>query len=184
MNEATKNFVTRLEADDNVLGVILFGSWARGNNRPGSDVDLVIILRDGYQRCVETHEGQVFEIIYTKPEAALEFWQANKNDCHSLWSVAKILLDKEGIIEELQKEAQKVIDAGKPEINEKQKEQFRFDKEDKLNYVTTILESDSTTAKLILNNLVFEMTGLYFDLRQLWSPAPKQRVEEIKKTIS
>jgi predicted nucleotidyltransferase len=32
-----------LKQKSEVLGVILFGSWARGNNRPDSDVDLVVI---------------------------------------------------------------------------------------------------------------------------------------------
>ena len=36
-----------------VVGVLLFGSRARGDHRPDSDVDLVVIVRDGFRRCVE-----------------------------------------------------------------------------------------------------------------------------------
>jgi hypothetical protein len=180
MNQATKNFVARLENDDNVLGVILFGSWARGNNRAESDVDLIILLKKGFQRCIETHDGQIFEIIYTTPGSALQFWQENKDECFKVWSVAKILLDKGGVIEQLQQGAKGIIDTGKTEINEKQKEQFRFDAEDKLRYIKISLTTDLVTASLILNQMVIQLTGLYFDLRRQWTPAPKQRFAEIE----
>jgi predicted nucleotidyltransferase len=45
MNNDTQQFIEELKARSDVLGVIMFGSWARGNNRPDSDVDLVVILR-------------------------------------------------------------------------------------------------------------------------------------------
>ena len=38
MNQETQNFVEELKKKPDVLGVILFGSWARGNNRSDSDV--------------------------------------------------------------------------------------------------------------------------------------------------
>jgi predicted nucleotidyltransferase len=65
MNNDTINFIEELKSRPEVLGVILFGSWARGNNRPDSDVDLVVILTDGYRRTVECRNKQAFEIIYT-----------------------------------------------------------------------------------------------------------------------
>jgi len=53
MNKEIDNFIEELEKDNNVLGIILLGSWVRGNNRPDSDVDLVVMLEKGYQRAVE-----------------------------------------------------------------------------------------------------------------------------------
>lgn len=47
MNTDTKQFIEELKGRSDVLGVIMFGSWARGNNRPDSDVDLVVILTEG-----------------------------------------------------------------------------------------------------------------------------------------
>ena len=43
MNEAIRGFVNELAADPAVRGIILFGSQARGNARPDSDADLVIL---------------------------------------------------------------------------------------------------------------------------------------------
>ena len=44
MNKTIVDFVEELKNDPNVIGVIMFGSWARGNNREDSDVDLVVLL--------------------------------------------------------------------------------------------------------------------------------------------
>jgi predicted nucleotidyltransferase len=150
MNEETKTFLEELKQRSDVVGVIMFGSWARGNNRPDSDVDLVVILTEGYRRTVEHRNGQPFEIIYTTEKGALDYWEGHKDDAAGLWEVAKILYDKDGTIEQLKIKIKQILDAGKKAIDEYQLGQFRFDAEDQLKYVETILVSDPTTANLIL----------------------------------
>jgi predicted nucleotidyltransferase len=181
MNKATQNFLEELKQRADVVGVIMFGSWARGNNRPDSDVDLVVILTDGYRRTVEHRDGQAFEIIYTTEKGAFEYWESHKDDAAGLWAVAKILFDKDGTIEHLKTKIKEVLDAGKKPIDEYQLGQFRFDAEDQLKYIESILASDPTTANLILTNKIFALTELFFDIRQIWTPAPKQRLAEIQK---
>ena len=181
MNEATNKFIEELKLRDDVLGIILFGSWARGNNRPDSDVDLVVILKDGYQRTIENRDGQIFEIIYSTAESALDYWKNHKDDCAGLWEVAKILYDKDGTIKKLQDEAELVIKEGKRPIDTLQLGQFRFDAEDHVKVSGLLFDKDPTTANFILTNKVFALTGLFFDIRQLWTPAPKQRLGKIKE---
>lgn len=181
MNEQTKVFLEELKARPDVLGVVLFGSWARGNNRPDSDVDLVVILSEGFRRTVEHRDGQEFEIIYTTPKSAVDFWATHKDDCAGLWEVAKIIYDKDGTMEELKKEAEKIIQEGKGSIDEYQVGQFRFDADDQLKVCRVLMDKDFTTANLILTNKVFSLTELFFDLRQMWTPAPKQRMAKIKE---
>lgn len=181
MNEETEKFVAELRQRPDVLGVVLFGSRARGNNRSDSDVDLVVILTEGYRRTVEHRDGQAFEIIYTTEKGALEYWENHKDDAAGLWAVAKILLDKDGTIERLKNNIKEVLDTGKTPIDEYQLGQFRFDAEDQLKYVESIFADDPTTANLILTNKIFGLTELFFDIRQIWTPAPKQRLAEIQK---
>ncbi|MBI4714150.1 nucleotidyltransferase domain-containing protein [Candidatus Uhrbacteria bacterium] len=181
MNEETQKFLEELKQRSDVLGVIMFGSWARGNNRPDSDVDLVVVLTEGYRRTVEHRNGQPFEIIYTTGKGAFDYWEGHKDDAAGLWSVAKILYDKDGTIEQLKNKIKEVLDAGKKPIDEYQLGQFRFDSDDQLKYVESILASDPTTANLILTNKIFALTELFFDIRQMWTPAPKQRLAEIQK---
>ncbi len=182
MNEETKLFLEELKSRPDVLGVIMFGSWARGNNRPDSDVDLVIILTEGYRRTVEYKNKQAFEIIYTTEKSAVEFWQGKKDDCYGLWSVAKTLYDKDGTVERLKVEAEKIIKAGKKPIDEYQKGQFKFSSEDELVAIRSKVETDPATANLILSKSTLSLTELFFDLRLMWTPAPKQRLAKIKET--
>ena len=91
MNNDTQEFIEELKSRPGILGIILFGSWARGNNRLDSDVDLVVIVTEGFKRSVEYHKNQAFEIIYTTEELVFEFWESHKDDCVSLWEVAKVL---------------------------------------------------------------------------------------------
>ena len=181
MNEQPKLFLEELKNRKDVVGVILFGSWARGNNRENSDVDLVIILEDGYQRCIENRNGQVFEIIYTTEKGAFDFWESNKDDAYGLWSVAKILFDRDGRIQTLKDKITTVLEQGKNDINSLQIEQYKSDVEDLNNYAEEIAKIDLLTAKLLIFNKVFALTELFFDVRKMWTPAPKQRLQKIKE---
>lgn len=180
MNTETQKFLDELKQRPDVLGVIMFGSWARGNNRPDSDVDLVVILTEGYRRTIEHRNGQPFEIIYTTEKGAFDYWESHRDDAAELWEVAKILYDKDGAVESLKIKIQEIISVGKKAIDKSELEQLRFDAEDQIRYVEDIILSDSTTANLILTNKIFILTGRFFDIKQMWSPSPKQRLAKIK----
>ncbi len=180
LNDASQTFINNLKQRPDVLGIILFGSWARGNNRPDSDVDLLVILTDGFKRAVEYLDSQAFEIIYTTAPSTVEFWESSKDECARFWEIAKILFDRDGTIQQLQTQADHIIKAGKPALDADQLARFQFDAEDGLRSIQHILLTDPTSANLLLTNKIFVLTELFFDVRQLWIPAPKQRLAEIK----
>ncbi len=181
MNKTIETFIEELKKKQDVLGVLLFGSWARGNNRSESDVDLLVIIENGFKRTVEELEGQMFEIIYTTPKAALEYWKQDKDGCAGVWEVAKILYDKDGTISKLQKDAEEMLAKGKPIIDDHARKQLHFDKEDKIKFASDTVDDDVVTASLVLHNAVSELTKVFFDLQQMWAPAPKQRLAKIKE---
>ncbi len=179
LNNETQRFIEDLKNRPNVIGIILFGSWARGNNRPDSDVDLLVILTDGFKRAVEYLDSQAFEIIYTTAQSTAAFWESSKDEGARFWEIAKILFDKDGTVQSLREQAAQIIKAGKPALDADQLARFQFDAEDQLRSIQHILISDPTTASLLLTNKVFLLTELFFDVRQIWMPAPKQRLAEI-----
>ncbi len=181
MNNIYDQFVEDLKKRPDVLGIILFGSWARGNNRQDSDIDLVVILTEGFRRTVEYSGEQVYEIIYITENSAFDYWENHKDQCAGLWEVAKILYDKSGTIQKLEKRVKRMLKQGKKPYDQYQLSQLRFDAEDQINYVKKIKMTDLATARMILLNKVFALTELFFDIRQLWIPAPKQRLMQIKK---
>lgn len=130
---------------------------------------------------MERRDGQAFEIIYTTPKGAYDFWKSHKDDAAGLWDVAKILYDRNGTIRKLKLKTEKTLAAGKKPIDSFQLGQFRFDAEDQIKYAEATFKTDPITASLILANKIFALTELFFDIRQKWTPAPKQRLAAIKK---
>lgn len=53
VNDAPERFFEELRQRPEVVGVLLFGSQARGNSRPDSDIDLVVLVSEGFQHAVE-----------------------------------------------------------------------------------------------------------------------------------
>ena len=127
MNKETKDFVNGLKKDSNVLGVVLFGSWARGSNRIGSDVDILVILKEGYKRTIEYLDNQAFEIIYSTKKEAFDFWKSNRDDAAGFWEDANILYDVGGVVASLKKKKKKILKEGKKEIDKFRKEQLMFE---------------------------------------------------------
>lgn len=179
LDEELQPFIEKLKARPDVLGIILFGSRARGDSRPDSDVDLVVILRDGYRRAVERWGGFVFEIIYVTEPAALEFWETHRDDCAGTWEATKALHDKDGAVARLEKRVTEMLREGKRPIDEHGRGQLLFDSEDQIAYAERMLENDPATAGLILGNKIFALSGTFFDLRADWTPGPKRRLKRI-----
>jgi hypothetical protein len=177
MHTPLQQHVEALQADPNVLGILLFGSWARGNNRPDSDVDLLVIVREGFKRTVEYRDGQVFEITYTTEQGASQYWHSAPDDAVELWSIATMLFDRDGTIARLKRMGQAIQDQGKAAMEPDRYAHAQFDMRDQLRAVEKLAASDQITARLILSTKIVQLTELYFDLRQLWTPPPKQRLE-------
>lgn len=184
MNNATQEFLEELKLRPEVSAVILFGSWARGNNHQDSDVDLIVIQSEGYKRTIENRDGQMFEIIYTTEDSAVDHWQKNKDDSAGLWEVAKILYDKEGRMGLIKEEMVSMIGKGKDPIDKSNLERLKFEAEDYVKYAESNFVIDPVAANLVLFNKVSNLTEQFFDTRQLWIPAPKQRSSNIKALSS
>lgn len=181
MNTATERFVRTLQNDRQVLGIILFGSWARGNHRPESDVDLLVIRIDGFTRRVEQHDDQFFEITYTTEQGAITFWQANPDDAVELWRVAQVLFDRDGTVARLKAVGDAIEKQGKPPLSADQYAHMQFDSFDEIRAAEAMAADDPTTAKMLLALKVLQLSERFFDVRQLWTPPPKLRLPQIQQ---
>jgi predicted nucleotidyltransferase len=180
MNTITQQYIQELQTNPSIVGIILFGSWARGNNRPDSDVDLLVIVEQGFTRTVEHRAGQAFEITYTTEQAAIDYWRENPNDAVELWSIARVLYDRDGTVARLRLVGDEIRINGKPPLTRDQYEHFKFDAQDQLRAIEALSITDRTTASMLLSSKVFQLTELFFDTRQLWTPPPKQRLRSIE----
>jgi len=180
--EKLEAFVGNLEQDANVLSIIVFGSYARGNDRPDSDIDLVVILKNGYRREVEYFEDQAFEIIYTTEMDAVDYWQANKHDGVGLWSVGRIVFDRGGVGEQLKKYGEKLCKEKPAGLDAAAIGHLRFDACDLIKAAEIIYKDDPATASLLIHKKAANLIDVYFDKRQQWRPAPKQQIEVISNS--
>jgi predicted nucleotidyltransferase len=87
-----------LRADPEVTAVFLFGSHARGEDRPDSDIDLLVIARGPFHKTVARRAGVEFEVFRNNPEDTVAFWRANRDDFESFWRDARPLFDREGTV--------------------------------------------------------------------------------------
>jgi predicted nucleotidyltransferase len=181
MTQPFDSFIDRLKGRQDVLGILLFGSWAKGTHRPDSDFDLLVILADGFVRTVEYSDGRAFEITYTTENKAVDYWKNNLDDCFDLWAYGKVIYDKTGVMERLAKAAADLISRGKSPLSQVVIDHLKFDAVDQLNAITALRSTDPATAQMIFYNKISGLSEIYFDLRCQWVPSPKQRLSEIRK---
>src|SRR3954464_2997432 len=113
MNDAIQRFVDELAADPAVWGVILFGSHARGNARPDSDADLMILVEaDQFEMGFAEHDGQKFELLRLSEAVAIRYATDNPDNAADFWQVAQILHDPDDAAARLRDRSAEMLAAG------------------------------------------------------------------------
>lgn len=185
MEQTINSFVDDLKVNSNIVGIILFGSYARGDNRPDSDIDLIVLLQTGESsRKVTQKDGKTFEIIYTTTKGALDYWKGDLDGCYNIWTDAKILFDKNGEIAKLKVGAEELVKVGKKNMADWDFVHKQFDAENQLLAIKELAINDLPAAKLALNRVVVKLVEYFFDIRQIWTPPTKKQPQKIRMVDS
>jgi hypothetical protein len=180
MNEAIQRFVDELAADPAVRGVILFGSHARGNARPDSDADLMILVeRDQFEMGFAERDGQKFELLRWSEAVAIRYATDNPDNAADFWQVAEILHDPDGAAARMRAHAAEMLAEGKPPMDEARRAWSRWASDDRLDAAAGIAEDDPAAARMVLHERVIDLTGTFFDVRGEWTPPTKRRTGRI-----
>lgn len=107
-----EELVAEARRDDEVVGVLLTGSLARGDALPGTDVDLRVILGDGVSRPAlhEVRGGVPVEWGYADERAARDALEKAPMHVYAYLD-GRILHDPEGVLARLRQCAQERFDA-------------------------------------------------------------------------
>jgi len=180
MNEAIQRFVDELAADPAVRGVILFGSHARGNARPDSDADLVILVeRDQFEMGFAERDGQKFELLRWSEAVAIRYATDNPDNAADFWQVAEILHDPDGAAARVRDHAAEMLAEGKPPMDEARRAWSRWASDDRLDAAAGIAVDDPAAARMVLHERVIDLAATFFDVRGEWTPPTKRRTGRI-----
>ena len=183
MDVRVQQFLDELQQDPDVLALILFGSHARGEHRPDSDIDLLVIIPEGQTtRRIETRAGATYEMIWVTEVEALNYWESDRDGCYGVWQDAKIIFDRNGAAERLRLGAEKIIAEGKRELTGLELAHARFDAEDQLRAIKKLAEDDLPAANHALQRKVSALVELFFEIERLWTPPPKKAIQLIRRT--
>lgn len=179
MNKETESFLEELKGNPKVKSVILFGSHARGNARDNSDVDLIVVY-DETKRGIEERNNQFFELVYVTEADAKKYYLDNRDNAVRTWKIARILFDSDGSAGRLKEFVDKIEKEGKQKISEDKLNHLKFDTEDFLRAISSIPKKTFTEAYYLLDIKLLNLLELFFDVRGIWKPAPKQLLGDVK----
>jgi predicted nucleotidyltransferase len=180
MADAIQDFVDELAARSDVRSILLFGSRARGDARPDSDADLLVVVPEGYRRGVEFRGAQAFELLYLGEDVAMAYLDATPDTAAEVVSSVRVLHDADGSGGRLLDHARQRVERGKDAIDPDELRSSRFNAEDQLRAAEWLADQgDPAGAELLLQHKVLELTASFFDVRRLWTPTVKRRLPAI-----
>jgi len=180
MNPAITTFVEELAADPTTRGVLLFGSQARGTARPDSDADLAIIVdQPGFVMGVAERDGQEFELVHLSEATAMAYFSENRDAAADTWSSAKILYDPDGSLTRLRDHVAAIVARGKPPLDPTRTRYLRIAAEDRFRAAAGLAATNDAAARMLLFERMLDLVGTFFDVRQIWAPPTKRRLDAI-----
>ena len=180
MNPAIRAFVNELAADPTTRGVLLFGSQARGTARPDSDADLAIIVDEpGFVMAVAERGGQEFELVHFSEATATAYFSENCDAAADAWSSAKILYDPDGSLARVRDRVAALVAQGKPPLDAARTHYLRVAAEDRFRAAAGLATNNDAAARMLLFERLLDLVGTFFDVRQIWAPPTKRRLDAI-----
>lgn len=108
---AINEFIELKRFDEEVLGIIVFGSFAKGKLGKTSDIDVLLLMKDGkYLRKIENHDGLKFEVYMAPVEIFISPFNCGRNLFFDMFRLqvlrtGKIFYDQKGLLNQLSIEA-------------------------------------------------------------------------------
>ncbi|MFL6070054.1 MAG: nucleotidyltransferase family protein [Actinomycetes bacterium] len=175
-----QNFVDELATETGVCGIGLFGSQARGTASEDSDADLLVLVEQpGFSLECTARGGQDFEVVRLGEATAMEYFTDNRDAAADAWPTAKILYDPEGRLGMVRERALALVAEGKPPVDPARLEYLRRSAMDQIRAAARLAASDVAGARVVLYDKVIDLTSLYYDVRQMWTPHLKRRMASI-----
>ena len=183
-HQALINEITQeLCGDENVLALLLYGSFARHEENANSDIDLMIITNEMFlQKWHEVRYGITIEFLEMHLSFLKKFIKENEVPMYFALTEGVILFDKNSGIESLITEAKKILAAGPP-VNEKWKnEKYKIKKRFELTEIYSDLLDidDEVVFNYVASLLIANAIPLLLENNNLWPQSRKRTLNHLK----
>lgn len=165
---ALKEFLKKYEEDEMVVGAILCGSYAAGNQNEYSDIDVYLILKDNvnYQERGNVDSNSYLIEYFMNPVWKIKKYMKDEFDNNNLSTAnmlayGKIIYDLDGSVKELQDLALEYIDRPFNNIKADKLDMNNYHLWDNLDELKRCLKENDPNFNLIYYNLLGEVYDYY-----------------------
>lgn len=171
-----------LKRKKGVLGILLFGSLAKGHHHSYSDIDLFVIGEDEVHRTEwYYHDGIPVQIIWRSPELFKEKIMI-KTRTYPISKSCKILYDKLGLITESVEKSKKAVGEKPVRLSEQELKMKHAELSMTFSTIKGLIDSgELASAVLLMNDLVYIGIELYYDLNHHYMVSKKHIIPDFKK---
>ncbi|AZR73001.1 hypothetical protein BBF96_06085 [Anoxybacter fermentans] len=170
-----------LQQRDNLVGIILFGSLAKGNYHKGSDIDLYVVGEDEKDRVTFFYrEGIPVQLLWRSVEDFKKKILKPTRDI-PMGLIGKILYDPTGMIQKYMEKSRKLADQGPKPLTDHEKIMIRATLSQDMEIINGLLDKGKTAeAVILMNDLLLEAISAYYDIKKWWMPKRKHLISDLK----
>lgn len=185
MDEFIKKVVdkvcNKLKKDDNIVGIILYGSIAKGNYHRYSDIDFYVVKSNVKNKTTVFFEDDIPVQIIWRSIESFKTKIIKRTRGIPIGLVGEILYDPSGLISKYMKKLKLQAAEGPIELSEQEKLIIRVILSQDLKTVEGLVENDEIAGATILaNEILLQALSGYYDLKKWWFPSNKHIISDLK----
>ena len=124
-------------------------------------------------------DGQEFELVHFSEATATAYFSENRDAAADAWSSAKILYDPDGSLARVREHVAALVAQGKPPLDATRTHYLRVAAEDRFRAAAALATNNDAAARMLLFERLLDLVGTFFDVRQIWAPPTKRRLDAI-----
>lgn len=182
---ALKEFLKKYEDDDDVIGAVLCGSYATGNQNEDSDIDVYLVLKDNvsYRERGNVDSNSYLIEYFMNPVWKIKKYMEdefskNKLSTISIFAYGKIIYDLDGSTKELQDLALEYIDKPLNTIKSSNLDMNNYHLWDYLDELKVCLKEKNPNFNLIYYDLLESVYNSYAEYLSI-PKFPKTKIYKI-----
>jgi len=178
---ALETSVASLIQQPGIVGILLFGSVARGDATPTSDIDLLVVREhEQFHVQVEPIAGISVKMVVL-PGEGLEgsVTPEIQKGLRPTFADGQILFDPAGVLADLCDKMGRAIRNGPPSLPEEEFDHIRVSLTELLAEVHHSL--DLPTARLLAYNLLTTSIKCYYQIQRWWLPPLKRQMDDLEQ---